>query len=279
MKNIIIIAVGFLAALHMPQRASATIVSKLDISTGRNFADLTISNPGSSDYICAQVSVKLTLVADEFNEIRSDIGYTYSNLYVPAGQAVTRKEIGKAEIEAKRAKGAPLLIWSQQVDPDNCRPAGFADYCKFAPHSGSEAATLSAMKSAVGASCESLVREVGHRLSLERARISNLKPLSYLTELRELDLEENKITDLRPLRILRNLVYLDISHNPVRDLDSILNMPRLENIDASHTLVNGSRALRERKFPLSRSLEQVCVAETPLARRVHNLARPFSDCY
>jgi internalin A len=51
-------------------------------------------------------------------------------------------------------------------------------------------------------------------LSLTKNQISDLRPLSSLTNLSYLYLDNNQIADLRPLSTLTNLSYLYLSNNP-----------------------------------------------------------------
>ncbi|MEA5528103.1 leucine-rich repeat domain-containing protein, partial [Dolichospermum sp. UHCC 0684] len=46
-------------------------------------------------------------------------------------------------------------------------------------------------------------------------QISDIKPLSNLTNLTYLDLLKNKISDIKPLSNLTNLTFLDLSGNPL----------------------------------------------------------------
>jgi internalin A len=51
-------------------------------------------------------------------------------------------------------------------------------------------------------------------LSLDNNQIADLRPLSTLTNLTDLYLDNNSIADLKPLSPLTNLKYLNLSNNP-----------------------------------------------------------------
>lgn len=64
-------------------------------------------------------------------------------------------------------------------------------------------------------------------LFLSGNEISDLTPLSKLTNLQELSLVENRVTDLTPLSNLTNLQSLNLSKNQITDISSIANLTKL----------------------------------------------------
>lgn len=71
------------------------------------------------------------------------------------------------------------------------------------------------------------------KLSVSYGRLTNLEPLSILTELTELDCSNNNIFSINPLINLAKLEYLDISYNKITNIDAIAKIKRLKylNID------------------------------------------------
>ena len=61
--------------------------------------------------------------------------------------------------------------------------------------------------------------------------VSNLSPLSGLTNLIRLDLEMNAISNISVLTNLTNLVYLDLSSNSISDISPLKNLKKLEYLD------------------------------------------------
>ena len=61
--------------------------------------------------------------------------------------------------------------------------------------------------------------------------VSNLSPLSGLTNLTRLDLEMNAISNISALTNLTNLTYLDLSSNSISDISPLKNLKKLEYLD------------------------------------------------
>ncbi|MCL2755335.1 MAG: hypothetical protein FWD35_06445, partial [Oscillospiraceae bacterium] len=75
-------------------------------------------------------------------------------------------------------------------------------------------------------------------LDLEQNEISDLTPLSTLTNLERLDLDYNgDIDDLSPLSTLVNMIELDINSNQVTDLSPLMTMAKLERLDLKGSIV------------------------------------------
>ncbi|MGL5083067.1 MAG: CHAT domain-containing protein [Microcoleaceae cyanobacterium] len=68
------------------------------------------------------------------------------------------------------------------------------------------------------------------QLDLSDRRLSNLKPLSSLTQLQSLRLNQNQITDISPLSSLVNLTKLYLADNQIVDIQPIVNFENLETL-------------------------------------------------
>jgi len=53
-------------------------------------------------------------------------------------------------------------------------------------------------------------------------KISDIKPLQFLTDLRSLNLAKNQLTDIKPLQSLTELRYVYLSGNPMSSKTSPL---------------------------------------------------------
>ena len=86
-----------------------------------------------------------------------------------------------------------------------------------------------------GGEVESMIKEAeekdGTYLNLAGVQISDLSPLSGLTNLKYLHLENNQITDLSPLKGLTNLKELRLIDNKISD---ITPLKRLTNLKYLH---------------------------------------------
>jgi len=73
---------------------------------------------------------------------------------------------------------------------------------------------------------EKLLSTLTH-LSPMGGQITDLKPLSTLTNLTSLQLAYNSITDLKPLSTLTNLAALGLAHNSITDLKPLSTLTNL----------------------------------------------------
>ncbi len=67
-------------------------------------------------------------------------------------------------------------------------------------------------------------------LSLNNNQITDLTPLSGLTNLTALNLEENQIADLTPLSGLTNLTTLNLANNQIADLRPLSGLTKLSSL-------------------------------------------------
>jgi hypothetical protein len=74
-------------------------------------------------------------------------------------------------------------------------------------------------------------------LLLQGNQISDLTPLSELTNLHHLDLDNNQITDLTPLKTLLNLEQLYLSNNQINDLTPLSGLTSLQNLGLSRNQI------------------------------------------
>lgn len=74
-------------------------------------------------------------------------------------------------------------------------------------------------------------------LNLGFNRVDDLSPLSELPNLRILFLDNNQITELSPLAGLADLVHLDLRNNQVRDVSPLSELPRLNMLNLRNNRV------------------------------------------
>jgi internalin A len=65
------------------------------------------------------------------------------------------------------------------------------------------------------------------RLNLDHKGLSNLEPISALTQLTHLELQDNQVQDLSPLTDLANLTSLDLSINRISKLQPLIPLTQL----------------------------------------------------
>lgn len=73
------------------------------------------------------------------------------------------------------------------------------------------------------------------KLDVDSTEISDLSPLSQLTGLNWLDIDGTNVTDLSPLSELINLNWLDIDGTEVSDLSPLLGLTKLNTLDIGGT--------------------------------------------
>jgi internalin A len=82
-------------------------------------------------------------------------------------------------------------------------------------------------------------------LSLVGNQISDLKPLSNLTNLRHLGLSGNKISDLSPISKLENLDFLAINTNQIWDLNPLCNLTNLTALFLAYNQISDLKPLSQ----------------------------------
>jgi internalin A len=110
-------------------------------------------------------------------------------------------------------------------------------------------------------------------LWLQGNQITDLTPLSELTNLQHLDLGNNQITDLMPLSGLTNLQILNLRDNQITDLTPLSKLTNLQNLYLSRNQINDLTPLNDltelqRLWLLSNQIDNL----TPL-RGLTNLQR------
>ena len=80
-------------------------------------------------------------------------------------------------------------------------------------------------------------------LYLSQTGISDLSPLSGLTNLTKLTLRENQIADIRPLAELTNLQELFLIHNQIADVSPLARLTNLEVLELSENQITDVSSL------------------------------------
>ena len=71
-------------------------------------------------------------------------------------------------------------------------------------------------------------------LTMSNNQVSDITPLSGLTNLEILMLDHNRISDIRPLRTLLNLEHLNVENNQISDITPLLGWSIIDNGDAGY---------------------------------------------
>ena len=132
-----------------------------------------------------------------------------------------------------RAKG--LVLDEKGRD---CRRKSFSDICSETGQTYEFYKTLSQILNSLEAhNCSEALEMISKTgkldLSASVMTISDLRPIGYLTELRELDLSQNQIIDISPLVNLKKLRILRLQHNLIGDVEMLGQLPNLEEVDLS----------------------------------------------
>jgi internalin A len=138
---------------------------------------------------------------------------------------------------AKSVMGITLLLNlsascnSAVAIPQKSTPINFLDLClrkdQLPPPTKHTVNMM--LKEAGTLDCNSASQELStvEFLDLNSKQISDLRPLSPLTNLQFLHLSENQISDIRPLSSLTNLRVLYLHRNQVRDISSLSTLTNL----------------------------------------------------
>ena len=89
-----------------------------------------------------------------------------------------------------------------------------------------------------------VTKEQLHRLLLLKklnvkgdVEVHNLKPLTMLIQLRELNISGTDVSNLKPLSSVRTLRSLDLSNSPVRSIAPLQKLKNLKTINMKHTAI------------------------------------------
>ena len=85
-------------------------------------------------------------------------------------------------------------------------------------------------------------------LSLSDNQISNLRPLTALTNLTSLSLSNNQISDLRPLAALTNLISLTLSNNQISDLNPLTRLKKIYDLNLSNNKIRDAMPLAKLNY-------------------------------
>ncbi len=128
--------------------------------------------------------------------------------------------------------------------------------------------------------------------------IHNLKPLTMLIQLKELNVSGTDVSNLKPLSDVRTLRRLDLSNTPVRSMASLQKLKNLKTINIEHTairdllplsgnsnltlvLADSTQVKQKNVFALEKHLPQCLVLfQTPqLKLWWNNLEKPWQKAF
>lgn len=233
-----VVGILLLIGAHAFANVENLITTDLYIKDRRQAIDLKVANSSAKEIYCDTVNVGISLVGDEFGESLGEVSLSQGPFYFLPHQEFVLETLGSEQVSQARSENTIAIISRAKVTSKSCKEVGFVEYCKYAQKSSEELYTLDRlMNAAKTARCEDIELNLAGKLRLDEERITNLKPISYLTSLKRISLKENKLEDLGALKTLVQLQEIDISKNPVKEIDTLLQLPNIRAIDASHTLV------------------------------------------
>ncbi len=97
---------------------------------------------------------------------------------------------------------------------------------------------LTGLELATGLTVLNLGYEVMDNTIVNSNSISNITPLSGLTNLKELDLGSNSISDITPLSGLTRLAWLDLAYNSISDITPLSGLTRLAWLELSDNRIS-----------------------------------------
>jgi len=135
--------------------------------------------------------------------------------------------------------------------PSHAQTAGnyhsFADWCvnKASLPADAKHTVEVLLKQAGTQNCQEANQKLSAltELYLKNNQISDLQPLSGLTNLTYLDLNGNQISNLQPLSGFTNLILLDLSQNQISDLQPLSSLTKLAALDLSFNQISNLQPL------------------------------------
>ncbi len=93
--------------------------------------------------------------------------------------------------------------------------------------------------------CQQAAQEIAliYDLNLSINKITDISPLSVLTNLSELDLSGNQIRDISPLSVLTNLSELDLGGNQITDISPIAELTNLSYLNLRNNQITDVSSL------------------------------------
>lgn len=135
---------------------------------------------------------------------------------------------------------------AQQVNTDTFK--SFKDWCesKDSLNEGIRHTIDLLLLKVKTSDCEFASKELSsyRSLYLDKSGISNLLPLSSLTNLTRLNLTKNQIVDIKPLEKLTKITELGISDNRISDISPLRNMKDLTTLSAKRNQISDVRPLQ-----------------------------------
>jgi internalin A len=137
--------------------------------------------------------------------------------------------------------------WGVAQAAEPSRESSFKEWCqKLTSLSAERQKTVEVLLAQAGTSdCELAAENLLSRteLYLSQTGISDLSPLSGLTNLTKLTLRENQIADIRPLAELTNLQELFLIHNQIADVSPLARLTNLEVLELSENQITDVSSL------------------------------------
>lgn len=172
--------------------------------------------------------------------------------------------------------GLALLLQSMSTmaaPPQSAKTKTFAQWCQ--QRNSVPAATKLTidllLKQAGTQNCQQADVKINSltELNLSGGGISDLKPLSGLTQLTSLSLYNNKISDLKPLSGLTKLIDLNLNVNKISNIKPLAGLSQLKVIYLQNNQISDPKPLSKLK------LNSICLANNKIVDK--NLQRD-DDC-
>jgi hypothetical protein len=213
----------------------AGLISVPTINDVRNSVSVELINNNSNDLICSSVEISIKVQDREFREnLGTPVIYLTDQYFLNKS---SKSEI--VDLDELGYDSSKVVIDSVRSSVSDCRKPSFEEYCELALKTTEEQYTLDVLMRNDGTwDCNQLDNAVGKYLTIKRSNIVNIKPISFLTNVKYLNLKINKISTIDELLNLKNLIKINISDNPVIDITPLLKLPNLKEINAKRTLVD-----------------------------------------
>lgn len=238
MKKVLLSAILFLGLSPAHAWNNSVAESSGGIGEARSFVDVSLKNRVNSPIICRDVTVDIAY-ENQGQMIIARKQYNMGRVYIEQHESKAW-QVGADEHQRLAEKNEYVFVRDFEVTVGSCERVQFTDYCNFAEKNKDELYTLQRVMAAVKAGrCEDVegyLQKAKGRLKLSGIGISSLQPISFLTQLRELDLSNNYISSVELLANLSQLTKLDVSDNgALKEIDAVIALPNIESIDASST--------------------------------------------
>lgn len=231
MRILLIISLMFLSTSVWAQFGEVEISSGL--LSEQEGIGVEVTNLEAEDLFCSKIDVKANYYPLGGNILFLSKQRSFLNLLVEGDSSL--KFYYLPGNPGPNAEGRQSFLASKELLVHNScwEKATREQYCRYAEFSSHERqkSLVYVVKKYTKGTCEAFARTRITKVKLAHTKISDLKVLSYIPELRYLDLSYSKVTDLRYLKGLRDLRKLSLEFTKVSDLEALAGLDNLIDLD------------------------------------------------